>query len=712
MTVQVKVGPPSITINQGTNFMVTNTRGEIRADTEDGLFFNDTRVVSLYRFYINGQSWEILNASAINHYAARYYFASPVVPLEGGELPAHRIGLTVTRVIGHGVHEDVNIVNYAMHAVTFTFETALRSDFADLFEVKSHHFYRRGLITSAWDQDKPQLINVYQNGDFIRRLAYQVLTADVKPIYANGRVVFEITLGSGESWHACILFLPGEGDDLVDPDYACDDIHGNTSVFEQPQTEWRNSSTRLDCRDETLQRSFRQAVEDMGALRLHEHDLAPNMWVPAAGVPWFVALFGRDTLIASLQNMIVQPRFALGTLKKLAQFQATEREDWRDAQPGKIMHELRVGELAHLGKLPHSRYYGTADATILYLITLHEAWKWLGDASILHEYRDVAMRCLDWIDQHGDLDGDGFQEYKTYSPDGYENMGWKDSWDAVVYPNGKPVRQPKALCELQGYVFDAKLRMAEVFEELGEPERAGDLRRQASDLRERFNEHFWMQDEGFIAYGLDPNKQQIKTVASNAAHCLWSGILAPEHAGSVVQRLMQEDMSTGWGIRTISSKNPAFNPYSYQLGSVWPHDNGIAVAGFRRYGYRREANQIARDVLEAASCFDSDRLPELYAGLQRVRGDFPVQYLGASVPQAWAAGSVFHIVRAILGLEADAPRGRLYVDPALPDWLPEVEISNLNVGDSVFRIRFWQEGPASRWEVLNFSGSVQVLDRS
>ncbi len=421
-----------------------------------------------------------------------------------------------------------------------------------------------------------------------------------------------------------------------------------------------------------------------------------------------MAIFGRDSLIASLQTMLVHPGFARGALAGLAQYQATAVDPFRDAQPGKILHELRMGELTHFDRLPYSPYYGTWDATPIFLITLHEAWKWLGDESLLREHWDVALRCLDWIDCHGDIDGDGFQEYKTYSSVGYENLSWKDAADAVVYPDGSQVRQPKALCELQGYVFDAWLRMAEAFDTMGAPDRAAELRRKAAALQARFEEQFWCEDLGSYAFGLDPDKKPIRTIASNPGHCLWSGIAHPEHAARVVRRFFEPDMWSGWGIRTLSSQNPAFNPASYQNGSVWPHDNGIIALGFRRYGFTDEAARVTRDVLDAASHFVSYRLPELYAGIQRAPGTFPVQYLQANVPQAWAAGSIFHFIQAMLGLQADAPGNRLFVDPQLPDWLPNVTLQGLKVGGSKLDLHFWREGTQTRWDVLSEVGPVQV----
>jgi glycogen debranching enzyme len=411
-------------------------------------------------------------------------------------------------------------------------------------------------------------------------------------------------------------------------------------------------------------------------------------------------LFGRDSLLASLQNTLVYPDFACATLDVLARFQATEVDDYRDAQPGKIMHELRLGELAHFKSIPHTPYYGTADATMLYLIVLHMAWRCTGDTGLLERYLPTAEKCLDWIDGYGDRDGDSFQEYATCSPQGYENQGWKDSGDAVVYPDGSPVRGPKALCELQGYVYDAWIRMAEIFDELGKAGRARVLREKASALFRKFNEAFWDDTFGFYAYALDGDKKKVLTVASNCGHCLWSGIVSADHAGQVVQRLMQPDMWSGWGIRTLSAENPAYNPYSYHNGSVWPHDNAIIAMGFRRYGFVEEAASIAHDVCTAASYFMLHQVPELYAGIPRAPTNFPIQYLGANVPQAFAAGSTFAFLQMMLGFDPDAPSGRLFVDPVLPEWLPELTVLDLRVGKQNFDLRFWLDGKTTRWEVL------------
>jgi glycogen debranching enzyme len=710
MPVSISVGPPVVTINQGSTFMVTAPDGQILADSDEGVFADDTRFVSHYYVFANGQSWKLLTSSTVSYYAARFHLTNPTFETEDGPVNAGTLTLSLLRNVADGIHEDIDLTNHGRSPVRFNLEIVLRSDFADLFEVKSHRFVRRGRITTEWNEAEGRLETSYTNRDFVRKFIYRLLHSASPATYANGRISFEIALQPGERWHACCYYIFVLGSLVREPQRGCtpEDEIG----FDMLQRHWLEQATALTSVNEDLYRLYRQSVEDMGALRLHDHDMASDQWLPAAGVPWFVTIFGRDSLIASLQNMIVFPRFAYGVLKKLAEHQATELDDWRDAQPGKILHEIRFGELAYFKRIPHTPYYGTADATPLFLIVMHEAWKWLGDLQIVREHRDVALRCLEWIDRYGDLDGDGFQEYQTRSSAGYENMGWKDAHDAVVYPDGGQVKQPKALCELQGYVFDAWMRMGELFEALGETDRAQELRQRAADLQVRFEERFWCEDIGCYAFALDSNKEPVRTIASNVGHCLWSGLIRPDRAARVVERLLQPDMWSGWGIRTLSGLNPAYNPISYQRGSVWPHDNGIIALGFKRYGFAHEAARIARDISEAASYFVSYRLPELYAGLERRPGTFPVLYPGANVPQAWAAGSVFHLLQAILGLQADAPNGKLYVDPMLPPWLPTVTLSGLRIGESTITLRFWREGEQTRWEPAVADGQIEILQRT
>ena len=337
------------------------------------------------------------------------------------------------------------------------------------------------------------------------------------------------------------------------------------------------------------------------------------------------------------------------------------------------------------------------------------AWRATGDRDLIEQHRGTAEACLAWIDEYGDLDGDGLQEYQTRSSAGYENMAWKDSGDAVMYLDGTPVRGPKALCELQGYAYMAWQCMAEIYTALGETSRAEALIAKAVRLFEQFNALFWDEAGGYYAFALDGDKTPVLSVASNPGHCLWSGIVPPDRAARVVKRLMAPDMWSGWGIRTLSADHVSFNPYAYQLGAVWPHDNSMIAMGFKRYGFHAEAAQVARAISGAASYFEGSQLPELYAGLQKDGTNFPVQYLGANVPQAWAAGSAFMLLQAMLGLAPDAPRQSLFIDPALPEWLPDVTLSKLRMEREEFSIRFWREGEETRHEVL--AGNAALVKR-
>ena len=699
MPFKVQVGPPQIAIHQGQTVLVCAPDGQINWPSDKGLYFLDTRLISAWAVYANGEPWELLNGGAVTYYAARIFLTNCGFLTESGAVPARSLSFMLSRSIGGGMHEDLDITNYGRKPVCFNLEIAIRSDFADIFEVKSSKIVRRGHITTEWLDDKQELSTQYRNGDFHRAVKITTNIEAPRAVYANGRLSFEVAIEPGRSWHCCLLYDLSSGNRRFAAPQECV-AHAGETVSAESLALWQRTVLKIHTGNEEFYRFYRQAIDDMAALRLPMEKTDHMVFVPAAGLPWFLAPFGRDSLIVSLQNLLVYPEFARGALTVLGSLQAKERDDYRDAEPGKIPHELRYGELAHFKVIPHTPYYGTADATPLYLTTLHAAWRATGDRRLLEEHLVTAEGCLDWIDDWGDRDGDGFQEYQSRSSVGYENMAWKDSEDSVLYPDGTPVKGPKALCELQGYVYDAWLRMAEVYDELGKRDRARALRLKAETLFRRFNEVFWDEASGFYAYALDGDKRPVLTVASNPGHCLWSGIVPQERAGRVVARLLAPDMSSGWGIRTLSALHPAYNPHSYHNGSVWPHDNSIIAVGFKRYGFAAEVSKIAHDISYAASHFLLNQVPELYSGIQRDGSNFPVQYLGANVPQAWAAGSAFALLQAMLGILPNAPGGRLYVDPHLPPWLPDMTLLDLRLGQSVLDIRFWREGDSTRFEVL------------
>ena len=660
-------------------------------------------MISAMAISANGEPWDLLNGGAVTADTARIHLTNRGFLSEDGGVQARTLGLVIGRKLGGGMHEDLDITNHGRRPVQFNLEIAIRSDFADVFEVKLNRIVRRGRIATDWSDEHQTLRTTYRNQDFVR--AVHIGTRNGRP---PGRLRQRpAELRTADRRRPDLALLPA-----LRPDRRQPPLPRTARLRAQHSdghTDWQQAVLKIRTSNEEFYRCYRQAIEDMAALRLPIAGTDHMVFVPAAGLPWFMAPFGRDSLIVSLQNILIYPEFARGALDVLGRWQAKERDDYRDAEPGKIMHELRYGELAHFKLIPHTPYYGTADATPLYLITLHAAWRATGDRALLERHLDTAEGCLSWIDDWGDRDGDGFQEYQTRSPVGYENMSWKDAGDSMNYADGTPVKGPKAVCELQGYVYDAWLRMAEIYDELGRAERAAALRDKAATLFRRFNDAFWDEESGFYAFMLDGEKRKVLSVASNPGHLLWSGIVPPDRAARVVARLMAPDMSSGWGIRTLSTLHPAFNPYSYQNGSVWPHDNSLIAFGFKRYGFVREVGQIARDISRAAGHFLLNQLPELYSGIQRGDADFPVQYLGANVPQAWAAGSVFALLQAILGIALDAPRGRIFVDPALPAWLPDITLMDLRLGRRSIDIRFWRDDATTRFEVLR--GPAQIVEQ-
>ncbi len=702
MAVEIKVGPPQLAIHQGYTVLVTDPDGQMTWSTDKGLYFYDTRVVSAYALYANGQTWDLLNSGAPAHYGAKIFLTNKPFPSEGGDVPARTLSLILSRVIDGGMHERFEVSNNGRQPVHFNLELALRSDFSDIFEVKSGRIIRRGRISTTWSEERCELTTAYHNGAFSRAVSIRA-QADTPGTYANGRISFPLQLAPGETWTGSLLYDLFDGERRFAAPGVCEFEAGSPQA--QSLRQWRDCCLQIETSVPGFRQLFDQAVEDMAALRLPVEVGDKVAYVPAAGLPWFVALFGRDPLIVSLQTIILNPDFARATLTVLGAWQAHEVDTYRDAEPGKIMHELRLGELAALKLIPHTPYYGTADATPLYLVAMHALWRATGDLNEIKAHLPTAEGCLSWIDDYGDRDKDGFQEYGTRSGDGYENVGWKDSGEAVVDVDGTNVSRPKALCELQGYVYAAWRGMAELYAALGDEARAARLTAKADALFTRFNAVFWSESEGFYAYCLDGNKRPIWTIASNPGHLLWSGIVPPDRAGRVVERLLQPDMWSGWGIRTLTQQNPTYNPYSYQNGSVWPHDNSLIAIGFKRYGFAEQANRVAEDIARAASYFTQRQLPELYSGMRRDGTSFPVQYLGANVPQAWAAGAVFALIQAMLGIDIDAPNNVITLNPVLPAWLPDVTLRGLRMAGEAFDIAFRRDGEGTVFTVLRGTAS-------
>jgi len=677
----VTVGPSTLTINYDRQFLISQPNATMLPQDDVGFFASDTRFVSGYGLTLNGRPPKLLDAITVEHFSARYEFMTPELPLGPGSdagaeglLPEGSIGFRLERTILEGVHEDYDLTNYAMYPVRVVLEIQIESDFADVFDVRSHRLIRRGDLQTTWRPRMGELRSIYRNRSFRRGLLVKVEKAGSKPEYANGRLVFRLDLAARTEWHTCLKWLP-----MIGPRPART-LPCHALLLDEARRIHKLPPVEIVTSHPTLPAIWRQAVEDTDALRMVDTTVRGGMFVPAAGIPWFVTVFGRDSLVVSMESISAFPEFALGALRTLARLQATDDAAEQDKEPGKIPHEIRSGELASLKLLPFAPYYGTADATLLFIIVLSYAYQWSGDVALLQRYRRNAEAALNWLLQYGDRDSDGFQEYSRRSSQGIFNQGWKDSWDAIRHADGSIPEAPIALCELQGYAFDALLRMAEIYDLLKEPDKAADLRERARQLYQRFNEVFWWEAEGTYYLGLDKEKRPMETVASNAGHCLSSGIVPPERAERVVDRLMADDMWSGWGIRTLSSKHPGYNPYSYHCGSVWPHDNATIAGGFRRAGRHTEAQRIAEGIFAAAERFDAYRLPELFSGLPRDAGAFPVPYLGANVPQAWAAAAVFRLVAILCGIHTVGRTRTMYVNPDLPEWLPSLTLRNLRAG--------------------------------
>ena len=703
MTFPVQVGPSTITINRDDRVLVCQPDGRILGDA-DGFFTRDTRFISGYEIRLNGQRPILLASTPIQFFSSRFEFTNPALVDATGPVPRETLGFRLDRTVADAVHEDYDLDNYGARSVRLTIEIAILSDFADIFDVKKDQLVRRGDLNTRWFRSRRELRTTYVNRDFKRELVIAVERATSPPQFANGRLVFEATIPPKGSWHTCLKWLPVTHSSRRLLTLDCNAV--DAPLRKVGAKHLPNVSVQTP--NPTVDRAWAQAVRDLEALKLEDPTFERGVFIPAAGVPWFVTLFGRDSLIVSMQGISGFPEFASGALRRLSELQATEDDPERDMEPGKIPHEIRHGELAQLGILPYQPYYGTHDATSLFVVVLSYLYHWAADPALLQRYLPNAEAAMAWVDDFGDRDKDGFQEYQTRSSHGHYNQGWKDAGDAIVEADGTLSPLPIGTCELQGYVYDAKVRMADIYDVLDRPGDAKRLRREAKRLYEKFNDTFWWEEEGTYYLGLNGRKEPIRSVASNPGHLLQSGIVPPERAERVVRRLMAPDMWSGWGVRTLSSDHPYYNPFSYQTGAVWPHDNATIAGGFRRYGFADEAAQVAKGIFDAAERFTALRLPELFAGLPRTPASFPVPYLNANVPQAWAAGSVFRFVAILCGLHAttDADGSRLYVNPALPDWMPEVSISNLRVGGGSVDIHFADgavdvRANTSRYEVVH-----------
>ncbi len=635
-----------LTTAAGHAFVVTDAHGDIAAGSDHGLYVADTRFLSRYALRLNGSVPLLLRSGPVHHSEAHIYATNPAF----GDIHAHTIECVRRRRINHAFTETISLTNRGDTPADIHLTLAFDADYADIFEVRSHVMSRPGRRHLLRTADAPIVFaDLSRNQNRRTRVRFSHAPDSVR----RGVAHFPVHLEPGETWT-----LEVRVEWSVPYPATVGPVPIAHASAEEPLTDWLRHLPTLETSDLDLHLAFDRSVRDLAALELA---LSSGHVIPAAGIPWYLAIFGRDALITSLQTLMLGPRLATGTLRTLAAYQARRASAFRDAEPGKMPHEVRFGALAEAGMIPHARYYGTADATPLWLLLLAETFRWTGDRNLIEELLPAAERALRWLDAHGDMDGDGLIEYHRRSRHGLENQGWKDSWDSVRFADGRIAEPPIALIEVQGYVYAAKCSMADLYDALGRPEDAARLRAEAQRLKQTVHEAFWMPDQGFYALALDRHKRPVDSITSNPGHLLWSGAVDEPYAGRVVERLMAPDCFSGWGIRTMATGMRAYNPTSYHNGSVWPHDTALIVAGFRRYGYRREAIEVADGLLAATRWFDGHRLPELFCGYDRNATPFPVDYPVACSPQAWAAGSVIHLLQQLAGVEP-GPTG-LLADP-------------------------------------------------
>jgi glycogen debranching enzyme len=697
----------TLAVKEGETFLYTDLEGNLDhgGDFGLGLFSRDTRFLSHFRMTISGRAPVLLSSSAERGYLSHVDLTNP--DLYEGEaiaVPQQTLNIRRIRAVNERLFERVRVKNYNASAVELALEFSFGADYADIFEVRGMADESR-TPPDAPSIDGSRITFSALGRDGARRSTVIEFTSEPDELRIDGDIVhatFRLRLGANQTR------LVGMTIDAIIGETARPPTEFDVAVHELRRSyeDWERASTQLITDNEQFNELLDRSLRDLRAL----YTVTPEGGVLAAGIPWYVTLFGRDALIASHQILSINPRPAREALQLLASHQGDRIDDWRDEEPGKILHEVRQGELARAGIVPHTPYYGSVDSTPWFLILLAQYFRWTGDVELARSLMPNVDAALGWIDEYGDLDGDGFVEYRTRSARGIRNQGWKDSHDAIVHTDGRLAEPPIALSEVQAYVYLAKSRVADVYLALGDEARAQRLVAEAEQLRKRFNEAFWMEEERYMAAALDADKRQVGTVMSNPGHALYCGILDDDKAALVAKRLLAPDMFSGWGIRTMSKSAASYNPMSYHNGSVWPHDNALIAAGLKRYGFVRSTNRVATALFDAAIQADYLRLPELFCGFTRRTPNRPVSYPVACSPQAWAAGSPFLMLQAMLGISARAHENLLTVNkPHLPTWLNTVEVRNLSIGASRISLVFRREAEITSFSLLSREGDVRVV---
>jgi glycogen debranching enzyme len=661
------VSDATVSILEGNTFVVSDDRGDIEASQTDptGLFAWDTRFLSRWVLTVNGERLSSLSTDELQYFQARFFLVSGT----GTVYVDSKLSVIRTRAVGDGFHEEIAVINHDEQAMDLTIRLEAASDFADLFEVKDALAKQGSYAATPADG---RLVLAYTRERFRRETT--IAASEPADIDEHG-LTFQVHIEPKQQWSVDVevtaIALVGER--VTRPKYGRG-AAANPNM-EKGLESWLRDAPQLSCDWRPLERTYIRSLVDLAALRFSPLS-AHGRSLPAAGLPWFMTMFGRDSILTSLQALPFVPELAATTLTELAARQGSRVDDFRDEDPGRIPHELRYGEMTAFEERPHSPYYGNADATPLFVVLLDEYERWTGDTALARRFEQETRAALRWIDDYADLLGNGYIAYRRRNEQtGLENQCWKDSWDSISYHDGTLPGFPRATCELQGYAYDAKVRGARLAREAWkDPVLADELEKQAADLKRRFNRDFWVEDGEYFALALDEEGRQVDSLASNIGHLLWSGIVDKSKAKAVAARLMEPRMFSGWGVRTLAEGEGRFNPIGYHVGTVWPFDNSFIAWGLRRYGFREEAAQIAAGILDAAEFFDG-RLPEAFGGYARTLTRYPVQYPTACSPQAWSTGAPLLFVRTMLGLEP--LDGHLVVDPALPVGIGRLEVLDI-----------------------------------
>ncbi|MEX2588415.1 MAG: glycogen debranching N-terminal domain-containing protein [Actinomycetota bacterium] len=663
-------GGGDVTLVEGQTFCLSTRSGDMFPDLPQGLFVLDTRILSKFEMRLNGHRVETLVVSVQEPFSATYVCRGlPASGAADSDLVVMRF-----RHIGNGMRERLVITNHAQSAARVSVELRCDADFADLFEVKEERVRLRG----RYSQEAQEQALLFEHRSLQGRTKQVEIGFSEPGALEPTRATFERVVAPKSSWEICVQVTVALDGRPVEPLFKC----GQSDEVGTPGRRlatWRARLPTLETDDPALAAAVATSGQDLGALRIFDPEY-PDVPILAAGAPWFMTVFGRDSLLTGWMTMPADPSLARGVLETLARFQGTRVDPDTEEEPGKILHEMRFGGAGGLALGGGDIYYGAIDATPLFVMLLGEARRWGADDEWIERLLPHADRALQWIEDYGDRDGDGYVEYLRQSADGLTNQGWKDSWDGIRFAGGDLAEPPIALCEVQGYVYAAYLARAHFAQEAGDRQVCEHYRAKAATLRRHFNEDFWMPDQGTYALGLDAGKRQIDSVTSNVGHCLWTGIVDADRVAAVADRLMSDDMFTGWGVRTLAASMAAYNPVSYHNGSVWPHDNALCAAGLARYGLIDAAHRIIEGQIQA-SLQDGGRIPELFAGFSRSEVSVPAAYPASCSPQAWGASAPISWLRTLLRLDPWVSRQRLWVAPSLPPSMHRLRVEGIQVGD-------------------------------